>query len=820
MLLIVPAENSPLPVIPSPDDSSWRDHASTMEGSEVVVPPPGAATAQLQSFRDVVQVPEFRLIKRIGSGAYGEVWLAQSVTGAMRAVKIVWREDFELTKTFHREFLGIQQFEPISRGHPGLVHILHVGWNEERGYYYCVMELADDAEASAGGEEGWKTYVPRTLATDMRRHGRLDLHFCQEAGAFIADALHYMHQRGLTHRDIKPSNIIYCDNVCKLADIGLVATFGERSFVGTEGFVPPEGPGTPQADIYSLGKVLYEMSSGKDRMEFPEVPENLSETEWPFWKQFNRVICKACAPDLNERFQTAADFAVALRRLSEVEPPSLAAKVMTALGRTVLLLGTSFLAGGVWASYQHQEHWSYAVPVPGKPPPPKMFPTERQPWQSVYKQWFTYKKDHHVADLPVDMTLFNRYLDDKMRPFEGEVVQIKVTGYPIVDAVVVPAQDATDFCEWMTEQERKNKRLTDEFEYAWKPFRFPPSPNVAPPHAGWAAIQCELARVSYGRVVINTTPAPAMVFDGDTPMGNTPLVLPKVRAGNFEFEVRYPGYKLEMVKGAVKKSETKTFAVRLKNISAVVFGKPWENTLKMKFMPLGHAMLGATEVRRRDFREYVRAAKLPDVPERELNNEADLNKPVAFVSRAEAQGFCQWLTQKEQATEILEGEHSYRLPTDDEWSFAANLPRERGDSPAERHLRVDGIYPWGFSWPPLPKPGNLFDPAAAAVGKGPKVVPSHPTAVSGPAPVGSFRLDGRGLADLAGNVWEWVQDDYGGPDPAKEKLGIARGGSWNTKDREELLSSYRRTLAADTRVPDVGFRVLLSDGRPVRDEEP
>ena len=53
---------------------------------------PGPATAQLISFRDKVQIPDFRLIKRIGSGAYGEVWLAQSVTGAMRAVKIVWRE--------------------------------------------------------------------------------------------------------------------------------------------------------------------------------------------------------------------------------------------------------------------------------------------------------------------------------------------------------------------------------------------------------------------------------------------------------------------------------------------------------------------------------------------------------------------------------------------------------------------------------------------------------------------------------------------------------------------------------------------------------
>ena len=56
----------------------------------------------------------------------------------------------------------------------------------------------------------------------------------------------------------------------KLADIGLVADVSEaRSFVGTEGYIPPEGPGTPQADLYSLGKVLYEISTGKDRQDFP-----------------------------------------------------------------------------------------------------------------------------------------------------------------------------------------------------------------------------------------------------------------------------------------------------------------------------------------------------------------------------------------------------------------------------------------------------------------------------------------------------------------------------------------------------------------------
>ena len=62
----------------------------------------------------------------------------------------------------------------------------------------------------------------------------------------------------------------------KLADIGLVAaTDATCSFVGTEGYLPPEGPGTPQADLYSLGKVLYEASTGKDRRDFPELPSQL-----------------------------------------------------------------------------------------------------------------------------------------------------------------------------------------------------------------------------------------------------------------------------------------------------------------------------------------------------------------------------------------------------------------------------------------------------------------------------------------------------------------------------------------------------------------
>src|SRR5881296_927375 len=92
------------------------------------------------------------------------------------------------------------------------------------------------------------------------------------------DCIDAPHEHGLVHRDIKPSNIIFVNGRPRLADIGLVAAASEaKSFVGTEGFIPPEGPGAAQADIYSLGKVLYEIATGKDRQSFPEPPTLLAD---------------------------------------------------------------------------------------------------------------------------------------------------------------------------------------------------------------------------------------------------------------------------------------------------------------------------------------------------------------------------------------------------------------------------------------------------------------------------------------------------------------------------------------------------------------
>jgi serine/threonine protein kinase len=278
-------------------------------------------------------IAEHALVSPIASGAYGQVWLARSALGTHRAIKLVHRANFDHDRPFEREFAGIQKYEPVSRCHEGLVDLLQVGRNNTEGYFYYVMELADAVESpkaeSRSPKEGRSpnaelqpvpgdmpsglehrdlgSYVPRTLASDIARRGRLPLEECLRVGLSLSSALGYLHGQGLVHRDIKPSNVIFVEGVPKLADVGLVTSVGEtRSYVGTEGFIAPEGPGTPQADIYSLGIVLYVMSTGKSHQDFPEPVSDLTnQPDHAQWLELNEVIHKACRAELRERYQSA-----------------------------------------------------------------------------------------------------------------------------------------------------------------------------------------------------------------------------------------------------------------------------------------------------------------------------------------------------------------------------------------------------------------------------------------------------------------------------------------------------------------------------------
>lgn len=249
---------------------------------------------------------DYELIRMIGRGGYGEVWLVRDRDGFYRAGKVVHRESFEQERPYEREYEGICKFEPVSRGSESQVRILHVGRRDAAGCFYYIMELADDVHHGQAIQPD--TYEPRTLRGEMELRGRLTAGECIDIGISLSAALQNLHEHGLIHRDVKPANIIFVNNTPKLADIGLVTDADVTvSYVGTSGFIPPEGPSSPQADVYALGKVLYEISTGLDRLEYPELPSNFGELpDRELLLELNAIIAQACEADPRKRHISAA----------------------------------------------------------------------------------------------------------------------------------------------------------------------------------------------------------------------------------------------------------------------------------------------------------------------------------------------------------------------------------------------------------------------------------------------------------------------------------------------------------------------------------
>jgi formylglycine-generating enzyme required for sulfatase activity len=474
-------------------------------------------------------IRDHETLRLIGRGAFGEVWLARSVTGVFRAVKVVWREDYDKPDSFEREFEALKRFEPISRRHEGLVPILQVGRNEQEGFYYYVMEMADDVER--GRDIDPATYKPHTLGLQMKREKRVSAENCIKLGVTIAEGLDYLHRNQLIHRDVKPSNLIFIDGICRLADIGLVALLGQRSFVGTEGFVAPEGPGTAASDIFSLGMVLYEASTGKDRLDFPDLP-TCSETgaKLDVWRRLHGVICTACAPKAKQRFVNARQMALALRG----EPLPSSRKLMlawVAAGSVALLLAVGF---GMWLALSQRTRAMVAMnrneprlkimtmpagavvfageeklgvsplelnPAEGVPViyqlrlaghkqieiehiasderpavfdlkmEPSRLPQKGERWMNSLGMEFKPAAGGHLSADPVEMKFFRRFLEATSRTFEGKVVRYqpgKVTSY----LVVVPDGDAEAFRYWLTDRDRSEAFLSQEHHYGVEPFYF------------------------------------------------------------------------------------------------------------------------------------------------------------------------------------------------------------------------------------------------------------------------------------------------------------------------------------------------------------
>jgi serine/threonine protein kinase len=256
-------------------------------------------------------------------------------------------------------------------------------------------------------------------------------------------------------------------------------------------------------------------------------------------------------------------------------------------------------------------------------------------------------------------------------------------------------------------------------------------------------------------------------------------------------------------------------------------GKPWTNSLDMRFVPLGNIYMAAWQTRVADFEAFVKATgydavggmssavtqngfKLNEMSWKAPGFQQTPDHPIVGVSWEDANQFCAWLTKKERREGTLETFQSYRLPTDREWSRAVGLEREQGNSPMDRSGKIKGVYPWGTVFPPPNDSGNYAgSESAAGAPEAWNVIPGFHDEFPRTAPVSAFKPNARGLCCIGGNVWEWCMDKF----EAAMNWRTLRGGSWATSRAEEMLSSFRRGYGPLFRCDDVGFRcVVATDG--------
>jgi hypothetical protein len=293
-----------------------------------------------------------------------------------------------------------------------------------------------------------------------------------------------------------------------------------------------------------------------------------------------------------------------------------------------------------------------------------------------------------------------------------------------------------------------------------------------------------------GSVKIISAPAGATVSLGGKRLGQTPLLLDEVKPGEVSYQLQLAGFKAAEVHGRIQPNEQTFLAARLDKKLSPVRGEVWQNSIGMRFVPVGDWHISAWETRVRDWAAFCAATNRRPVQADFAQSE---NDPVVKVNWNDATEFCQWLTEKERRENFLDETESYRLPSDQEWSAAAGLPNESGATPEERDARVRDQFPWGNQWPPPRDGGNYA------------VIEGRNDGFSATAPAGSFAANSLGIYDLGGNVWEWCSDLY----KPGSRWGVLRGGSWSNNRRSELLTSYRNVVDRSERDVIYGFRCVL-----------
>ncbi len=256
----------------------------------------------------------YQITERIGIGGMAEVYRAQdNVLGRMVAVKVMlpqYAADPDFTQRFKQEAAAAANLQS-----PYIVNVYD--WGQDEGVYYIVMELVRGSD----------------LKTAISQRGAINQRKVAEIGAQVCQALSVAHGLDIIHRDIKPQNImVQPDGNVKVMDFGIARAKNSvkaqtSSVLGTAHYISPEQARgkdlTAASDIYSLGIVLYESTTGRLPFDAPdavsvamkqvsEQPAPLREIKPDIDPALEAIIMKALSKNPDERFATAKDMRLAL----------------------------------------------------------------------------------------------------------------------------------------------------------------------------------------------------------------------------------------------------------------------------------------------------------------------------------------------------------------------------------------------------------------------------------------------------------------------------------------------------------------------------
>jgi eukaryotic-like serine/threonine-protein kinase len=294
----------------------------------------------------------YELLRPLGAGGMGEVWLATDVRlGRKVAIKL-------LPEELTRDPTRVRRFEQEARtasslNHPNVCTILSLG-DIAGGQHYLAMEFVEGQtlrQRLAAGP------MPLSQALDVARQ--------------ITTALHAAHQAGIVHRDIKPENVMLRpDGLVKVLDFGLAkltepSTANSESqtraarpaltesgvVMGTVAYMSPEQARgehvDARTDLFALGAVLYEMVTA--RRAFPRAYDWTRPPDSDVPVALRPVVFKLLAADANARYQTAAALLDDLKSL-EHKPGGHRRLLYASLATAALLTVVALVVALRWSS--------------------------------------------------------------------------------------------------------------------------------------------------------------------------------------------------------------------------------------------------------------------------------------------------------------------------------------------------------------------------------------------------------------------------------------------------------------------------------------